>query len=72
MADSSERLTVLRKRAKAEAGATGKGTIVSVAVHEDSSQDWLGRSLKQLFDNIASEPIPQRIVDKLQELEQKD
>ena len=26
----------------------------------------------QLFDNIASEPIPQRIVDKLQELEQKD
>lgn len=67
MADSQERTAVLRKRAKA-----GAGSAVSVAIPEDSSQDWLGRSLKQLFDNIASEPIPQRIVDKLQELEQKD
>lgn len=72
MADSPERITALRKRAKVEAGTGGAGTIVSVAIHQDSSQDWLGRSLKQLFDNIASEPIPQRIVDKLQELEQKD
>ena len=67
MADSQERMTVLRKRAK-----TGAATVVAMAVPEESSQDWLGRSLKQLFDNIASEPIPQRIVDKLQELEQKD
>ena len=66
MADSQERATVLRKRAKTEA------TVVSMSVPGDSSQDWLGRSLKQLFDNIASEPIPQRIVDKLQELEQKE
>ena len=68
MADSQERMTALRKRARAGGGAT----VVSLAVAEDNSQDWLGRSLKQLFDNIASEPIPQRIVDKLQELEQKD
>lgn len=34
--------------------------------------DWLGRSLKQLFDDIAKEPIPQRIVDKLKELEGKE
>ena len=66
MADSQERTTVLRKRAKTGA------TVVSVSIPEDSSQDWLGRSLKQLFDNIASEPVPQRIVDKLQELEQKE
>lgn len=68
MADSQERATALRKRA-AKAAVGGD---VSLAVPEGASQDWLGRSLKQLFDNIASEPIPQRIVDKLQELEQKE
>ena len=66
MADSQERATVLRKRTRAGA------PVASAAIPEDSSQDWLGRSLKQLFDNIASEPIPQKIVDKLQELEQKE
>lgn len=56
----------LRKRAK------GGVDVISAATSEENSQDWLGRSLKQLFDNIAGEPIPQRIMDKLQELEQKD
>lgn len=66
MADSQERATALRKR-------IGPATpVASATIPEDSSQDWLGRSLKQLFDNIASEPIPQKIVDKLQELEQKE
>ena len=68
MGDSQERTTVLRKRSVKTATST---TIKPVGL-EDGSQDWLGRSLKQLFDNIASEPIPQRIVDKLKELEQKD
>lgn len=68
MGDSQERATVLRRRSTKTASSTA--TIKPVGI-EDGSQDWLGRSLKQLFDNIASEPIPQRIVDKLKELEQK-
>lgn len=68
MGDSQERTTVLRKQ---RPDTTAEG-IRSAALPSEPSQDWLGRSLKQLFDNIASEPIPQRIVDKLQELEQKE
>lgn len=69
MGDSQERTTVLRKQ-------SGRATLVEAGapavVQEEASQDWLGRSLKQLFDNIANEPIPQRIVDKLQELDRKN
>lgn len=68
MGDSQERATVLRKRSAKTAAPT---TTIERSALEDGSQDWLGRSLKQLFDNIASEPIPQKIVDKLKELEQK-
>lgn len=69
MGDSQERATLLRLR-KRSGKAASTAAVKPVPV-EDGSQDWLGRSLKQLFDNIASEPIPQRIVDKLKELEQK-
>ncbi|HEX6957347.1 MAG TPA: NepR family anti-sigma factor [Ferrovibrio sp.] len=41
------------------------------AENPEVSHDWLGRSLKQLFDNIASEPIPDRILEKLEELDRK-
>lgn len=67
MGDSQDRATVLRKRTV----KTAESATVRPAKMEEGSQDWLGRSLKQLFDNIASEPIPQRIVDKLKELEEK-
>jgi hypothetical protein len=67
MADSQERTTVLRKKRVEVVDENAP-----VTDQETDSKDWLGRSLKQLFDNIASEPIPQRIVDKLKELEQKN
>ena len=50
---------------------SGAEQLASANTPEVMSRDWLGRSLKQLFDGIAKEPIPKRILDKLEELERK-
>lgn len=51
--------------------AGGERRVPGSEISESSSYDWLERSLKQLFDDVAGEPIPQRIMDKLKDLGRK-
>ncbi|WP_298727234.1 NepR family anti-sigma factor [uncultured Ferrovibrio sp.] len=65
MSDSEERA------ARTSRKSTPVGSMAPEAP-DNANVDWLGRSLKQLFEDIAKEPIPQRIMDKLKELDARE
>lgn len=38
----------------------------------DETEDWIGRQLRELYDETLNEPIPDRLLDLLKQIERKD
>ena len=38
----------------------------------DEREEWIGRQLRQVYDKTLNEPIPERFLDLLKQLDEKD
>lgn len=38
----------------------------------DDKEDWIGRQLRDVYDKTVNEPIPDRLLDLLKQIDKKD
>lgn len=70
MSDGSEKD---QKNASPESGNPAKmNRTTTLSENKQDKKDWIGANLKRVYDEALSEPVPDRLLELLKEIEKKD